>query len=90
MDPKKISIIAGAGMGGTEKAAYLYACELSSRGHEVEALTDPDGCLSDLLLKAGVRIRQVEFSIEGLVAYLRGFKPQILHHHTSGYAENNT
>jgi len=50
----RIAVIVGGGMGGTEKAAHLYACELANRGHEVEALTDPDGCRSELLLKAGV------------------------------------
>ncbi|MCW1885169.1 glycosyltransferase family 4 protein [Luteolibacter flavescens] len=84
----KIAVIAGGGMGGTEKAAYLFAAELSRRGHEVEALTDANGCRVSSLLEAGVKIREISLTREGFEGYLREARPDVVHNHTSGYADH--
>ena len=86
----KITCIAGSGMGGTEKAAYLYACGLAQKGHTVEALTDPDGCRSDMLIRSGVTIRKVDHTIDGLADYFSEFRPDVVHNHTSGYSDQST
>lgn len=84
----KISIIAGGGMGGTEKAAHLYAWELARRGHEVEVITDPSSYRAVILNAAGVKIKSIELNYQGFISYLSEFKPDILHNHTSGYSDH--
>ena len=84
----KIAVIAGGGMGGTEKAAYLFAAELSRRGYEVDALTQADGCRVGSLLEAGVRIRDIRSECDEFESYLREARPDVIHNHTSGYADH--
>jgi glycosyltransferase involved in cell wall biosynthesis len=84
----KIVVIAGGGMGGTEKAAYLFAAELSRRGYEVDALTQADGCRVGSLLEAGVRVREIRADRDGFESYIREARPDVIHNHTSGYADH--
>ena len=37
----RITVIAGNGIGGTEKAAFIYAAELAKRGHQVTVGLEP-------------------------------------------------
>jgi glycosyltransferase involved in cell wall biosynthesis len=85
----KISIIAGNSMGGTEKAAYLFACELARRGHHVDALTQNNVYHVEMLQTAGVRIIELDFTLKSLVSYIEQNQPDIIHNHTSGYADHS-
>jgi len=85
----RITVISGNTIGGTEKAAVLFACELSKRGHAVEMLTDPSGPRTASLQEAGVTIKQVGMREDDLVEYLRFAKPDIIHQHVSGYWKEN-
>lgn len=84
----RITVIAGSGIGGTEKAAYLFAAELARRGHEVEAITDSSNHRLVDLAKAGVTLRDISCDSQGFLAYLKGFRPELVHHHTSGYGDH--
>ncbi len=83
----KITVIAGNGIGGTEKAAFIYAAELARRGHQVSALTNADGPRSSTLLEAGVRIEEIPFTSTTLQEHFADFKPDIVHQHVSGYSD---
>lgn len=84
----KVTVIAGNGIGGTEKAAFHYAAELSKRGHEVCALTSPTGPRTHTLLGAGVRIDPVPYGIHGIKQHLETFRPDIVHQHVPGYGDH--
>lgn len=85
----KITIIASGGMGGTEKAAFLFAAELSRRGFHVDALTEPSGCRVAALMRAGVQIWNVPHHDQAEIEkYLNESKPDVIYNHTSGYADN--
>lgn len=83
----KITVIAGNGIGGTEKAAYLFAAELARRGHQVEALTDSANHRLEDLTNAGVTPRNVSCDATGLLAYFKDSRPDVVHHHVSGYGD---
>ena len=83
----KIAVIAGAGMGGTEKAAYMFAVELKRRGHQVDVLMDSNVHWVSILTQAGVHTLNVPYTQEGLSEYIRKASPAVIHNHTSGYAD---
>lgn len=75
-------------MGGTEKAAYLFAIELHKRGHEVTALTNSKNCRIDDLVRAGVKTADVPNERGALKNYFTGSGCEIIHHHASGYSDH--
>lgn len=83
----RITVIAGNGIGGTEKAAFIYAAELAKRGHQVTVLTQPVGPRSATLQEAGVRMEEIPYETESLLTHLYSFKPDIVHQHVSGYGD---
>jgi hypothetical protein len=81
----KVLVIAGNTIGGTEKAAALFACGLARKGFEVEMFSDPDGPRSAELTAAGVIIRPPR----DLAKDLQESDPDVIHQHVSGYWKDN-
>jgi len=84
----KITVIAGNGIGGTEKAAFIYAAELAHRGHQVCALTNRTGPRTATLADAGVAIEEVPYDSDSLKRHLADFMPDIVHQHVPGYGDH--
>ena len=86
----RVTVIAGNGLGGTEKAAFIYAAELARRGHQVCALTSMTGPRTSTLLDAAVAIHEIPYETEALKRHFDQFAPDIIHQHVSGYGDQRT
>jgi glycosyltransferase involved in cell wall biosynthesis len=74
----------GLGMGGTEKAACLWARELITRGHHVTSLTLADGPRRAVMAAAGISVKVVPAVPAELAAALRDLAPEVIHVHAPG------
>jgi glycosyltransferase involved in cell wall biosynthesis len=84
----KITVLSGNTIGGTEKAASLFASALARRGHAVCMLTTRNGPRTSLLEKAGVRIEDVACTSDALFAWIQKEKPDVIHQHVCGYGDH--
>jgi glycosyltransferase involved in cell wall biosynthesis len=84
----KIIVITGNGIGGTEKAAFTYAAEMSGRGHDVLAITQTNGPRTAMLENSSVAINDVPYSVENLRNCILEYKPDIIHQHVPGYGDH--
>lgn len=84
----KVTVITGNGLGGTEKAAFIYAAELSQRGHQVCAITTKLGPRSSTLIEAGVEIHDIPYEVDPIKEHLEQFSPDIVHQHVPGYGDH--
>jgi glycosyltransferase involved in cell wall biosynthesis len=80
----RIAVFADTGIGGTEKAATIYAVELARRGYAIDYLAS-GGPRSDFLEANGVRLVQTACDEAGLLDYLRAARPAVVHSHVPGY-----
>lgn len=74
------------GMGGTEKAAVLYAGELIRRGYQVLYVSDAPGPRLEQCHQSKVPVRIAADPLPGLEAIINDFQPDIIHQHVPGYA----
>ena len=81
----KVAVWADSGIGGTEKAASIFAVELARRGYEVDYLTPRRGVRTEHLLGGGVRVCEGQHDCSALQNYLRKAKPDVIHQHVPGY-----
>jgi glycosyltransferase involved in cell wall biosynthesis len=86
--PSKILIIAGGGIGGTEKCATVFAEILCKRGYEVGFVSAP-GPRIQLLKERGIVIFPPQDSPESLAGCIRSFNPDVIHQHVPGYEFGN-
>jgi glycosyltransferase involved in cell wall biosynthesis len=84
----RIAVFANMGIGGTEKAATIYAVELARRGYPTDYLAS-EGPRSDYLRANGVRLVQTVRDSAGLLDYLRATRPAVVHQHVPGYPLEN-
>jgi len=87
-DSMKIAVWSGSGIGGTEKAATLYAAGLARRGHAVDFL-GPRGPRTLSLEQHGVAVLGIAQDARQLLEYLRTRRPDVVHQHVPGYAMPN-
>ena len=73
------------GLGGTEKAACLWAIGLQKRGHGVTVLTLQDGPRRARLESANVAVRIAANNAEDLASQLGTLSPDVIHAHTPGF-----
>lgn len=84
----KILVLAGTGIGGTEKAATIFASELAKKNYTV-IFPAADGPRTKLLYESGVTVVDNAQSIEELSNLIKEFKPDIIHQHVPGYPVKN-
>lgn len=84
----KITVIAGNGISGTDKAALIYGAELSKKGHHVTAITNRIGPRSPDLIEAGVTIHDIPYETDAIKQHLEDFAPDIVHQHVPGYGDH--
>src|ERR1700736_2686460 len=88
-EPKpRIAVLANAGLGGTEKAAAIYAVALVERGYQVDYITE-QGPRTHFLREHGVQVIQILQNPNALCAYIERSQPQIIHQHVPGYPFGN-
>jgi glycosyltransferase involved in cell wall biosynthesis len=87
-DKIRVCVLAEAGLGGTGKAATIYAAELVSRGYEVDYLS-AEGPRSAFLKSRGVRPLDPGKSDTDLYNYITRYRPQVIHQHVPGYPTDN-
>jgi glycosyltransferase involved in cell wall biosynthesis len=80
-----ILVLTGSGMGGTEKAAYLFAESLAGRGHRVIMLSDPGYWRAKNLQQAGGIVLPYATTAVDLAQTVTREKIDAIHTHTSGY-----
>jgi glycosyltransferase involved in cell wall biosynthesis len=83
-----IAVLANADLGGTEKAATIYAVELARRGYRVDYLAKR-GPRTEYLATSGVQSVDAAQSVSGLREYLEDARPKIVHQHVPGYPFDN-
>lgn len=83
-----IAVLANADLGGTEKAASIYAAELARRGHHVDYLAE-EGPRIAYLLAAGVKLIRGIHSASRLREYIESARPHLIHQHVPGYPFGN-
>jgi glycosyltransferase involved in cell wall biosynthesis len=83
----KFLIIAGSGIGGTEKAAFLFAEALLKRGHEVVALTKSGQPRTTNFEAVGGLIIDIDYTQEQIERLLTEQSFDIIHQHVSGYGD---
>ncbi len=81
----RIAIWAGSGIGGTEKAASIFAVQLARRGYAVDYLTPSKGARADYLASAGVQIWEGQHESSAFEKYLQEGRPNVIHQHVPGY-----
>lgn len=81
----KIAVWAESGIGGTEKAASIFASELSQRGYQVDFLTPKKGVRAEFLTANGVRVFEGKSTNPAIEDYIRHEKPDVIHQHVPGY-----
>lgn len=79
-----VAVWAGNGIGGTEKAAAIFAVELARRGHRVVFL-GPEGPRDSVLLQGNVRRIAPPADAQGLAGLLRTERIDLIHQHVPGY-----
>jgi glycosyltransferase involved in cell wall biosynthesis len=84
----RVAVWAGNSIGGTEKAATLFAVGLAGRGYQVDFL-GPRGPRTEQLEQAGVPILNIVLDKASLASYLRHAKPDVVHQHVPGYPIEN-
>lgn len=84
----KIAVWADSGIGGTEKAATLYATGLAKRGHQVDYLSSR-GLRTANIESSGVRLHEVHTNRSELLAYFGEHRPDVVHQHVPGYLRDN-
>jgi glycosyltransferase involved in cell wall biosynthesis len=84
MKSVKMAVWAGAGVGGTQKAATLLAIGLTRRGHRIDFLSTENGAHQDALMAAGVRYIPMRLETEPLVEYVRSENPDLVHQYVAG------
>lgn len=84
----RIAIVAGTTIGGTEKAATMFAAELANRGYEVDFLGLP-GPRAAFLAQHKVEHYHVGNDEAALAEYLTNRRPDILHQHVPGLPTEN-
>lgn len=82
-----ILCITGTGMGGTEKAAYLFAECLALRGHTVVMHAEPDHWLAEALNKAGGTVICLSNITENYIHLVHKHQIDVIHQHVSGYSD---
>jgi glycosyltransferase involved in cell wall biosynthesis len=87
-DKIRVCVLAEAELGGTGKAATIYAAELVSRGYEVDYLA-AEGPRSAFLKSRGVRRLDLGKSDTDLYDYIIRYRPQVIHQHVPGYPTDN-
>lgn len=80
----KIAVWARSGIGGTEKAATLFAAALARKGHSVDYLSPPDA-RSAILQSAGVRTLDIHSDERALRSYIEESLPDVVHQYVPGY-----
>ena len=88
MNSIRVSVIANAGLGGTEKAATIYATKLAARGYQVEYLTS-DGPRAKFLASHDVNVLDVGDSDVDLYNHIKRNRPHLIHQHVPGYPTCN-
>src|SRR5438477_11723516 len=83
-----ICVLANMGIGGTEKAATIFAANLVQRGYSEEYWGD-SGPRETYLRAHGVSTLRDERTPVALVAYVERVRPHIVHQHVPGYPTNN-
>jgi glycosyltransferase involved in cell wall biosynthesis len=88
MGKVQVCVLAEAGLGGTGKAAAIYATELVSRGYDVDYFAS-EGPRTAFLRSRGVRSLEPGKSNEDLYNYIARDRPEVIHQHVPGYPTNN-
>jgi glycosyltransferase involved in cell wall biosynthesis len=83
-----IAVVAGNGIGGTEKAAVLFAVELAKRGHRLIFVTVP-GPRDQTLKQGNVRQLAPPKNASGLAELFKTERVDVVHQHMPGYPINN-
>lgn len=81
-------VIAGSGIGGTEKAAFLFAEALLKKGHHVVAISKPSQPRTVAFEAAGGIIMDLGDSQQSLENLLLSHQFDIIHQHVSGYGDH--
>ena len=76
----------GLGLGGTEKAACLWAIGLQRRGYSVVFLTLEDGPRRHSLEKQNIEVHVLEKEVNSILKALHSEKPDVIHAHAPGYS----
>jgi len=88
MTKGRICVLAGASLGGTEKAATIFAAQLAGRGYDVDYLAAP-GPRSEFLKLNNVRVIDANKSVSDLYDYIAQRRPDVIHQHVPGYPVPN-
>lgn len=83
-----ILIIVGDGIGGTEKAAFLFASELARRGHRVIAQASEVTPRVCEFLKAGGQIESFPSTAKSIETTIKKYEIHVIHQHVSGYGDH--
>jgi glycosyltransferase involved in cell wall biosynthesis len=84
----RIAVWAGSGIGGTEKAATLFAIGLAKRGYQVDFL-GPEGPRTSSFRENGITVHGVDHDETKLLHYMKTFRPNVVHQHVPGSPINN-
>lgn len=84
----RIAVWAGNSIGGTEKAATLWAAGLARRGHHIDFM-GPPGSRAAVLHQAGIPALDIALDRDALRTYLQQARPDIVHQHVPGYSIAN-
>lgn len=85
----RIAVWSGSGIGGTEKAATIYAAGLAQHGHAVDFL-GPRGPRTQMLVEQGAAVLGIADNPQQLLEYFRTRHPDVVHQHVPGFAMPNT
>ncbi len=89
MKPKlSVAVWAGNSIGGSEKAAVIYAVELARRGHRVVFL-GPVGPRDAALAQGNVTRKNPPADAAGLAEFFKKERFDLVHQHVPGYAQTN-
>lgn len=83
-----ILVIAGDGIGGTEKAAILFAGELARRGHRVIAQVSEGTPRVVDFLAAGGEVASFAYTAHSIESTIRKHAIHLVHQHVSGYGDH--
>lgn len=83
-----ILVIAGDGIGGTEKAAFLFASELARRGHRVIAQASEGKPRVAEFMAAGGEVASFAYTAQSIESAIRKHEIHLVHQHVSGYGDH--
>lgn len=83
-----ILIIAGDGIGGTEKAAFLFGSELARRGYRVIAQASEGKPRVAEFLAAGGKVDSFAYTAQSIEATISKHEIHLIHQHVSGYGDH--